>query len=111
MREDTIAGIATAMGEGGVAIVRLSGPEAVDIFSRAFRPARRSPPYESHRLMYGRVMDGEAVLDEAMGVVMRAPATYTREDVCELHTHGGYAAASLTLRLLCRLGARPAEAG
>ena len=99
------------MGEGGVAIVRLSGPEAVDIFSRAFRPARRKPPYESHRLMYGRVMDGEAVLDEAMGVVMRAPATYTREDVCELHTHGGYAAASLTLRLLCRLGARPAEAG
>ena len=108
---DTIVGIATAAGEGGVAIVRMSGDEAVKIFEQAFRPNKKRPPYESHRLMAGHVMDGDEVLDEAMGVVMYAPNSYTREDVCELHTHGGHAAATLTLRLLTRLGARPAEAG
>ncbi len=111
MRE-TIAGIATAPGEGGVAIIRLSGAQAAAIFARAFRAAKFAPPYESHRLMYGHIVDGGgAVVDEAMGVYMRAPATYTREDVCELHTHGGHAAAEVTLRLVCALGARPAEAG
>ncbi|NLI21413.1 MAG: tRNA uridine-5-carboxymethylaminomethyl(34) synthesis GTPase MnmE [Clostridiales bacterium] len=109
---DTIAGIATAMGEGGVAIVRLSGGDAVALFARVFRAARRVPPYEDHRLMYGHVVDETgAPVDEAMGVVMYAPHTYTREDVCELHTHGGYAAAATAMRLLTRLGARPAEPG
>ena len=109
---DTIVGIATALGEGGVAIVRLSGDNAVAIFTKAFRAQRRTPPFESHRLMYGHVVDETgAPVDEAMGVVMYAPATYTREDVCELHTHGGYAAVETTLRLLVALGARPAEAG
>ena len=111
MERDTIVGIATAMGEGGVAIVRISGEKAVAIFERAFRAHRRKPPYESHRLMYGHIVEHEEPLDEAMGVVMRAPNSYTREDVCELHTHGGYAAASLTLRLIERLSARVAEPG
>ena len=52
--EDTIVGIATAAGEGGVAIVRVSGPEAVRLFEQAFRPRGARPPYESHRLMVGR---------------------------------------------------------
>lgn len=108
---DTIVGIATAAGEGGVAIVRMSGEDAVRIFEQAFRPRRRMPPFESHRLMLGHVMDGEEAIDEAMGVVMYAPHSYTREDVCEIHTHGGSAAAALTMRRLIRLGARPAEAG
>ena len=91
---DTIVGVATAPGEGGVAIVRLSGPEAVALFTRVFSAAGRTPPYEDHRLMYGHVIgSGAETLDEAMGVVMLAPRTYTREDVCELHTHGGYVAA------------------
>ena len=109
---DTIAGIATASGEGGVAIVRISGERAVALFTEVFRASRRTPPYESHRLMYGHVTDRDgSPVDEAMGVVMLAPHTYTREDVCELHTHGGYAAAQTALRLLVSLGARPAEAG
>lgn len=108
---DPIVGIATAPGEGGVAIVRMSGDGVIDLFQRAFRPARHTPPYQSHLLMYGHIYDGDAVIDEAMGVVMRAPHTYTREDVCELHTHGGAMAAGLTMQLLVRLGARPAEAG
>lgn len=109
--EDTIVGLATAAGEGGVAIVRMSGEGAVRLFEQVFFPVRQKPPFESHRLMLGRVMDGGEALDEAMGVVMYAPRSYTREDVCELHTHGGSAAASVVMRLLIRLGARPAGAG
>ena len=109
---DTIVGIATAAGEGGVAIVRMSGDEAGAIFEKAFRPRKRKPPFESHRLMLGHVMDeNNEPIDEAMGVIMRAPNSYTREDVCELHTHGGSAAASAVVRRLIALGARPAEAG
>ena len=109
---DTIVGIATAMGEGGVAIVRMSGDEAEAIFDKAFAARKRTPPYESHRLMLGHVLDekGEAI-DEVMGVVMRAPNSYTRETVCEIHTHGGSAAASQVMRRLIALGARVAEAG
>lgn len=109
--EDTIVGVATAAGEGGVAIVRVSGPEAVRLFEEAFRPKGAKPPYESHRLMVGHAVDETGPIDEAMGVVMYAPRSYTREDVCEIHTHGGAAAASLVMRRLVRLGARPAEAG
>ena len=108
---ETIVGIATARGEGGIAIIRISGEDAVGLFEKIFVPAGKKPPYESHRLMYGHVMDGDAVIDEAMGVVMHAPRTYTREDVCELHTHGGDVAAAMTMKLLIRHGARPAEAG
>ena len=109
---DTIAGVATAVGEGGIAIVRISGDHAIDLFSAVFRASKHKPPYPDHLLMHGTIAgaDGETI-DEAMGVVMRAPNTYTREDVCELHTHGGCAAASLVMNLLAGRGARPAEAG
>lgn len=107
---DTIVGIATAAGEGGVAIVRISGEDAAQLLSRVFR-SKYQPPYETHKLMYGHVMDGDETVDECMAVYMAAPRTYTREDVCEIHTHGGSTAAALTMKLLIRLGARPAEAG
>ena len=109
--QDTIVGIATAPGEGGIAIVRISGEKAVSLFEQVFVPFKRKPPFESHRLMAGHVMDGEDTIDEAMGVVMLAPNSYTREDVCEIHTHGGSVAATEVIRLLIRRGARPAEAG
>lgn len=109
--EDTIVGIATAAGEGGVAIVRMSGERAVELFEKAFQSRKRRPPFESHRLMLGYVMDETGPIDEAMGVVMYAPHSYTREDVCEFQTHGGDTAASLVMKRLIRLGARPAEAG
>lgn len=108
---ETIVGIATAQGEGGIAIVRISGDDAIPLFEKVFAAAGKQPPFESHRLMYGHVVDGGTVIDEAMGVIMRAPRTYTREDVCEIHTHGGSVAAALTVKLLIRHGARPAEAG
>ena len=109
--QDTIVGIATAPGEGGIAIVRISGEKAVSLFEQVFVPFKRKPPFESHRLMAGHVMDGEDTIDEAMGVVMLAPNSYTREDVCEIHTHSGSVAATEVIRLLIRRGARPAEAG
>ena len=107
---DTIVGIATAAGEGGVAIVRISGDDAAVLLSRVFR-SKHQPPYESHRMMYGHVADGDETVDECMAVYMAAPRTYTREDVCEIHTHGGSVAAALTMKLLIRQGARPADAG
>lgn len=108
----TIAAIATPPGPGGIAIIRISGPESASILRQAFAPARAGADFSGRRLVYGRVVDenGEA-LDEAMAVLMRAPATYTREDVAELHCHGGDVAARRALDRVLALGARPAEPG
>ena len=87
---DTIAAIATARGEGGIAIVRVSGDLAAFILEKVFCPAIARDGFESHRLMYGRAVDAKGeILDEVMAVLMRAPRTYTREDVVEIHCHGG----------------------
>lgn len=109
---DTIAAIATARGEGGIAIVRISGEKAGEILSSMFRPAVKRGKYESHRMMYGRAVDFEGeTLDEVMAVMMRAPYTYTREDVAEIHCHGGRLCASAVLSRALELGARMAEPG
>ena len=108
---DTIVGLATAPGEGGIAIVRVSGDEAVHILEQAFQPAGAQPPFENRRMMYGHITDGEKIIDEVMAVVMYAPGSYTRENVCEIHTHGGSTAAALVIKRLISLGARPAEPG
>ena len=105
---DTIAALATAPGEGGIAIVRISGPEAEKMLSALFVPARH---FESHRLYYGHAVYQGETLDECMAVLMRAPRSYTREDVAEIHLHGGEWAANAVLRALYALGARAAGAG
>lgn len=111
-RSETIAAIATAPGTGGIAIVRVSGSGAEEILKNMFVPARAREPFESHRLMYGRAVDGEGeTLDEVMAVLMRAPATYTREDVAEIHCHGGGASAGAVLERALALGARMAGPG
>ena len=107
----TIAAIATPRGEGGIAIVRVSGEAAERVLKGAFRPAghKKAFEYESHRLYFGHVIDDEGgVIDEAMAVLMRAPRSYTREDVAEIHCHGGSAAADRVLRRTLALGAVPA---
>jgi tRNA modification GTPase len=126
--EDTIVAVSTATGRGAIGIVRLSGPEALDIAAAAFRPAALSRTdgelvhpaersrdilQESHRLHYGHILDPRSgeVLDEVMVAVMRAPRTYTREDVVEVDCHGGPVAQQAVLRLLVALGARSAEPG
>jgi len=113
--QDTIVAISTAVGPGAIGIVRMSGPDSLAIAQAAFRPARGESlrPEENYCLLYGHVFDpavGQDV-DEALMAVMRAPRSYTREDVVELHCHGGLAAQRAVLRLMVRLGARPAEPG
>ncbi len=109
-KTDTIAAQATAAGEGGIAIVRLSGGESRRILMRVFRPAR-GKEMESRRLTFGQIIDGGEIVDEAMAVMMAAPLTYTREDVAEIHCHGSQALVGRILRLLMREGARMAEPG
>ena len=111
---DTIAAIATAVapGQGSVAIVRLSGPRAEAIGRQLFHPAGRQE-WESHRVLYGHVVDaasGERV-DEALLLFMAAPRSFTREDVVELHCHGGLVVVRRVMELVLAAGARPAEAG
>lgn len=113
--EDTIVALSTATGLGAIGIVRMSGPAALGIAEAAFRPGRGSGTLlgETHRLSYGHVVDprdGQDI-DEVLVAVMRAPHSYTREDVVEVHCHGGVAAQRAVLRLLAGLGARPAEPG
>ena len=109
---ETIAAIATARGAGGIAIVRLSGPEAEAILKTMFRPAKTRDFFESHRLMYGHIVDADGGdIDEVMAVLMRAPATYTREDVAEIHCHGGAVCAQAVLKRALLLGARAAQPG
>ena len=109
---DTIAAIATARGAGGIAIVRMSGKRAGLIMSEMFRPAVKREKYDSHRLMYGWAVDRSGqTIDEVMAVVMRAPFTYTREEVAEIHCHGGGLCASAVLSRALELGARMAQPG
>ena len=110
MNTTTIAAIATAPGQGGVAIVRLSGPEAERILLGIFRPAKKGELI-SHMLTYGHVRDGVSTVDECMAVLMRAPRSYTREDVAEIQLHGGGYIAQRVLELCLRHGAELASPG
>ena len=81
MIQDTIAAIATPPGNGGIGIIRMSGPDAERILNDVFQPSgRQTLPLPNRYLAYGRVTDGREILDECMAVIMRAPGSYTRED-------------------------------
>ena len=114
---DTIVAAATGAGMGGIGIIRISGPDAERILTAVFRPPEfdgrtpRSSGFESHRFYYGRMMDGEDQLDECMAVMMRSPRSYTREDVAEIHLHGGPYLIREGIRVCTDHGARLAEAG
>lgn len=109
---DTIAAIATPPGNGGVSIVRISGENAEDILLKIFRPAGKDVlPLASHLLTYGYVTDGEERVDECMAVLMRAPRSYTRENVAELQLHGGSYHVNKVLQLCLKAGARLADPG
>ncbi|WP_334110207.1 tRNA uridine-5-carboxymethylaminomethyl(34) synthesis GTPase MnmE, partial [Thermodesulfitimonas autotrophica] len=115
MQGDTIAAIATPLGEGGVGIVKVSGPDAVAIASAVFRPKKNRKWAEGpgYRLVYGHVVDPEtgAVIDEVLLSFMRAPYSYTTEDVVEFNCHGGFVAVQQVLEIVLRAGARLAEPG
>ncbi len=113
--EDTIAAIATAYGEGGIGIIRISGEEAGNILDTIFVPKyfKDEKPITNKRLYYGHIIDASnnQVIDEVFAVFMKAPATYTREDVAEVYCHGSIVAMRKTLALTLRNGARLAEKG
>ena len=110
-QNDTIAAIATPPGEGGIAIVRISGARAGEFLRAAFRPARRGE-MKHGQMRYGTLTDPTgAPIDEVMAVLFRAPRSYTREDVAEIHLHGGTMCARAAMERLLSLGARAAEPG
>jgi len=111
--EDTIAAISTPPGEGGIAIVRLSGPQALQIAERMFR-GKRVKSLENvptHTIHYGHIVEDGKIYDEVLLTVMRAPRTYTREDIVEINCHGGIAVARTILDYALRCGARLAQPG
>lgn len=109
---DTIAAISTPLGEAGIGIVRLSGPRAETIARNIFRPHNPRCPWKSHHLYLGRIIDPrEEVIDEVLLTLMRAPHTYTREDVVEINCHSGYGVLSRILKLVLDRGARLARPG
>ena len=112
MYDDTIAAVATAMGEGGIGIIRISGGEALSISEKIFHSAVKKP-LENRRLTYGFVKDnftGEKI-DEVMAVYMKAPHSYTAEDVVEIQCHGSIVSLRKILALVLKNGARLAEPG
>ena len=113
MNDDTIAAISTPPGEGGIGIVRLSGPQSFAIARKIIFFPREIKEPESHRLYYGYVVDPKdnSSIDEALVSFMRSPRTYTREDVVEINCHGGIRPLARTLELVLSCGARLAEPG
>lgn len=113
MDTDTIAAISTPMGEGGIAVIRVSGPEAVSIADKIYKGKKSLASVPSHTVNYGFIIDPESKerIDEVLVTVMRAPRTFTREDVVEISCHGGMIPVERTLEALLATGARLAEPG
>src|SRR6266404_4322135 len=115
MLDDTIAAIATPLGEGGLAVIRLSGPEALAVADKSFVPAGkhslRPSAAQTHTIHYGKIERAGRTVDEVLLSVMRAPRTFTREDVVEITCHGGILAAKQVLDTVLTNGARLAEPG
>lgn len=111
--DDTIAAISTATGNGGIGIVRLSGTEAVDVAEKVFVSVKgkKLSEQKSHTIHFGNIVYEGKVIDEVLISIMKAPNTYTREDVVEINTHGGYRAVTAVLNVLLKCGARMAEPG
>ena len=107
---DTIAAISTPLGEGAIAIVRLSGSDALSIAKKVFQ-GKDLDKVASHTINYGHIFDKDRLVDEVMLSVMKAPKTFTREDLVEINTHDGIAVTQEILQLLLRSGARLAEPG
>ena len=106
---DTIAAIATPPGEGAIAMIRISGPDAMGIVSRIFKPAAKAP--DPRRATFGKIHDGEEILDQVLLTTFQGPASFTGEDMAEITCHGGILLAARILEAVLRSGARAAEAG
>ena len=107
---DTICAISTALGVGAISIVRVSGPNAIEIVNKIFK-GKDLRKVDSHTINYGYIMDNNEIVDEVLVSVMLAPKTYTTEDIIEINCHGGISTTNKVLELLLTNGARLAEPG
>ena len=112
-RNDTIAAISTAMADGGIGIVRISGDRACEVMEKVFHPAKKKDmkSVNSHTAHYGFIYDEKKKIDECICLIMKAPHTYTKEDVVEINCHGGVTVMKKVLETVIKNGARPAEPG
>ncbi|MCM1158784.1 MAG: tRNA uridine-5-carboxymethylaminomethyl(34) synthesis GTPase MnmE [Bacteroidales bacterium] len=111
---DTIAAVATGMNQGGIGVIRISGKDAVKVADSVFTPKKKGKEIRnlsSYTAAYGNIKDSETLVDEVIVLVMKAPYTYTREDVVEIDCHGGAQVMEQILHLLLKNGARLAEPG
>ena len=115
MLDDTIAAIATPIGEGGLAVIRISGTQALAVADKVFSPVGKSSlkpsAAASHTIQFGHVVRDGKTIDEVLVAVMRAPRTFTREDIVEITCHGGILPAKMVLDAVLASGARMAEPG
>ncbi|GGI37143.1 MULTISPECIES: tRNA uridine-5-carboxymethylaminomethyl(34) synthesis GTPase MnmE [Staphylococcus] len=110
---DTITSISTPMGEGAIGIVRLSGPQAIEIGDALYKGKKKLSEVDTHTINYGHIIDPETneTVEEVMISVLRAPKTFTREDIIEINCHGGILTINRILELTMTYGARMAEPG
>ena len=111
MEKDTIAAISTGMTNSGIGIVRISGPEAIEIADRIYKGKESLKNADSHTIRYGFIKDREETVDEVLVMLMKAPRTYTGEDTVEINCHGGTYVVRRILETVIKYGARPAEPG
>lgn len=114
MISDTIAAIATAMTNSGIGIIRISGPEAIEIADRVFHPKKEGKTLKKEKtytVHYGTVWDGDEMIDEVLVILMRGPGSYTAEDTVEIDCHGGVLVMKRILETVLKNGARMAEPG
>ena len=107
---DTIAAISTSLGVGAISIIRVSGPESINIVNKIFK-GKDLTKVDSHTINYGHIISSNEIIDEVLVSVMKAPKTFTTEDVVEINSHGGIATTNKVLELLLTNGARLAEPG
>ena len=111
MTDRTIAALSTPQGVGGIAVIRVSGADSISLCDKIFKGKKSLTEAESHTVHYGHIVWDGKTLDEVLVTVMKAPRTYTAEDVVEISTHGGLVASKLVLEALMKVGVYPAEAG
>ena len=108
--DDTIVAISTALGVGAISIIRLSGQDSIEIVNRCFK-GKDLNKVESHTINYGYIYDKNELIDEVLVSIMKAPKTYTKEDIVEINCHGGIISTNRILETMLNNGARLAEPG
>jgi tRNA modification GTPase len=112
-KDETVCAVSTPVGEGGIGVVRITGQDAHSILKRIFKPRTERGAFQSHRLYLGHIINpqGGSVVDEVFAVFMEKPNTYTKEDIAEVYSHGGYAAQKSIVAVMLDQGARLAGPG